>query len=108
MSTTAQQLKISIEGLTMMAQGNVSADQGQHFNLIVYWSDLLYRCTVFLASLLSTVRSTKTPERNSTGMAFSFLNKSDRPCTSGLNTIQNMKKFIFASSIASMSYCSNL
>lgn len=70
----AQQLKISIEGLTMMAQGNVSADQGQHFNLItllvwIYFTGVLFFLCKFGYQLFAVQKLLK---GNSTGMAFSF------------------------------------
>lgn len=87
----AQQLKISIEGLTMMAQGNVSADQGQHFNLIallvwIYFTGVLFFLCKFGYQLFAVQKLLK---GNSTGMAFSFFKqKVIDPALPGLNTIQ--------------------
>lgn len=87
----AQQIKISIEGLTMMAQGNVSADQGQHLNVItllvwIYFTGVLFFLCRFGYQLFAVQKLLK---GNSTGMAFSFFSqKVIDPELPGLNTIQ--------------------
>lgn len=73
----AQQIKISIDELTMMAQGTVSADHGQYFNLIAFlvWT-YLAGALFFLCRLsyqLLTVK--KLLHANPKGMAFSFFRK---------------------------------
>lgn len=87
----AQQIKISIEGLTMMAQGNVSAGQGQHFDVIellvwIYFAGVLLFLCKFGYQLLAIQKLLK---GNSAGMAFSFFRKKIiDPALPGLNTIQ--------------------
>ncbi|MET4138833.1 TonB family protein [Pedobacter sp. UYP1] len=87
----AQQIKISIDEFTMMAQGPVSADQGQYFNLIAFlvWTYLagvlLFLCR--LSYQLLTVK--KLLNANAQGMAFSFFRKKViDPALPGLHTIQ--------------------
>lgn len=87
----AQQIKISIDEFTMMAQGAVSADQGQYFNLIAFlvWTYLagvlLFLCR--LSYQLLTVK--KLLNANAQGMAFSFFRKKViDPALPGLHTIQ--------------------
>ncbi|RAJ25515.1 M56 family metallopeptidase [Pedobacter cryoconitis] len=70
----AQQIKISIDQLTMMAQGTISADQGQHDKLITvlvwtYLAGTLFFLCRFVYQLITIQKLLK---GNSTGMAFSF------------------------------------
>ncbi|AMQ00764.1 TonB family protein [Pedobacter cryoconitis] len=86
-----QQIKISIDELTMMAQGTVSADHGQYFNLIAFlvWT-YLAGALFFLCRLsyqLLTVK--KLLHANPKGMAFSFFRKKViDPTLSELHIIQ--------------------
>lgn len=87
----AQQIKISIDELTMMAQGTVSAGQGQYSSLIAFlvWT-YLTGALFFLCRLsYQLLKVKKLLHANPQGMAFSFFRrKVIDPALPGLQTIQ--------------------
>ena len=87
----AQQIKISIDELTMMAQGTISSGQGQYSSLITFLVCTYLAGALFFLCRLSyqllTVK--KLLHANPQGMAFSFFRKKViDPALPGLQTIQ--------------------